>query len=252
MRELFFYDSMCAVGLPLTGGTAATTPDELHKEMDRYGIDKALVRHINLPNINAELSNEIVAEFVGNDHSGRIRGVWCILPEQCEELPKPDLLFRRMGESGIAALTLAPFSHRWIPCRLTIGRIMDAAAERHIPVLLDNFTGRWQELYAFLKEFPRNITMIQDRSKHGPDRLIRPLLEAYENLHYVISCHWVPEGIRDLAERYGAERLLYGSNYPIFSQGSMMLSLKQSGLPMDEIRKISGKNLENLLNGAQL
>ena len=252
MRELFFYDAMCAAGLAINGGTAASTPEELLAEMDRYGVDKALVRHANLPAVGAELSNRIIADFIRSDHSERLKGVWCILPDQCDELPKPEEFFRLMREKRIGALTLAPFSHRWIPCRLSIGRIMDAAAERRIPVLLDNFEGRWQEVYAFLKEFPRNVTLLQDRSKHGPDRLLRPLLEHYENFHYVISCHWVPEGIRDLAERYGAERLLYGSDYPIFSHGSMMLPLRQSGLPFAEIEKIAGKNLENLLNGAEL
>ena len=252
MRELFFSDAMCAAGLERNGGTAAATPDSLLAEMDRFGVDRALVRHANLAAIHAEHSNRIIADFINTDRSGRLRGVWCILPGQCGEQPEPEEFFRRMRENRIAALTLAPFAHRWIPCRLSIGRIMDAAAERRIPVLLDGFAGRWQEVYDFLKEFPRNITLLQDRSKHGPDRLIRPLLEHYENFHYVISCHWVPEGICDLAERYGAERLLYGSDYPIFSHGSMMLPLKQSGLPVAEIGKIAGENLENLLNGAEL
>ncbi len=252
MRDLFFYDALCAAGPVMTGGNAAATPGALLAEMDRYGIDKALVRHANLPNVSAELSNRLLAEWLGGDRSGRLRGVWCLLPEQCDELPGPDQLFQRMAAANIGALTLAPFAHRWIPCRLTIGRIMDAAAERHIPVLLDDFTGRWREIYAFVQEFPDNILLVLDRSKHGPDRLLRPLLEAYANVYYVISGHWVPEGIRDLAERYGAERLLYGSDHPRFNQGNMMLPLKHSGLPLESIRKIAGETLESLLQGGRL
>ena len=238
--------------MPLLGGDVAATPEALFAEMDHYGIDRALVRHVNLDRAGAVLSNQVLADFIRNDGSGRLRGVWCILPAQCDELPEPDAFFRQMAENNIAALTLSPFAHRWLPTRLAIGKIMDAAAERRIPVLLERSPEKWNELYAFLREFPRNITLAQDCSKHGPDRLLRPLLEEYENFHYVISCHWVPEGIRDLAERYGTGRLLYGSNYPMFSQGSMMLPLKHSGLPPADIAKIAGKNLEILLNGAQL
>ena len=36
-----------------------------------------------------------------------------------------------------------------VPCRLTLGKILDAAAERKVPVLLDAFAGKWAELYAF-------------------------------------------------------------------------------------------------------
>ena len=252
MRELFFYDAMCAAGMPLHGGNVAATPEALLAEMDYYGIDRALVRHVNLDAAGAVLSNRVLADFLRSDSSGRLRGVWCILPEQCDELPEPDEFFRDMKQNRIGAITLSPFAHRWIPCRETIGKIMDAAAERHIPVLLDAFTGKWNELYNFVRMFPRNITFAMDRSKHGPDRLLRPLLENFENFHYVISCHWVPEGIRDLAERYGARRLLYGSDYPFFNQGSMMLPLKQSTLPEADIARIAGGNLNQLLEEAQL
>jgi predicted TIM-barrel fold metal-dependent hydrolase len=62
----------------------------------------------------------------------------------------------------------------------------------------------------------------------------------------------VPEGIRDLAEIYGADRLIYGSGFPTFDYGSSMLQLKHSGLPDEEVQKIAGKNLLNLLKGSEL
>ena len=49
-----------------------------------------------------------------------------------------------------------------------------------------------------------------------------------------------------------ARRLLYGSDYPFFNQGSMMLPLKQSTLPEADIARIAGGNLNQLLEEAQL
>ena len=104
-----------------------------------------------------------------------------------------------------------------------------------------------------MKEFPKlTCIYLEMYGKWGSDRNIRPLLENYEGFHFETAGYWVPEGIADLAEEYGAERILYGSHYPQYNQGNGMLQLKYSGLSADKVALIAGKNLENLLKGAQL
>ena len=93
---------------------------------------------------------------------------------------------------------------------------------------------------------------VMNEEVDGSDRNIRPLLETYENFYFEIARYWVPEGIRGLAEKYGAERILYGTNFPTGNQGNGMLQLKHSGLDDESIAKIAGKNLERILKGAEL
>lgn len=146
-----------------------------------------------------------------------------------------------------------PYDHRYVPCRLTLGKIMDAACERHVPVLVNALSGHWNDLYAFVAEFPKNILILCDPcGKWGFDRQVRPMLETYPNFHYGMTGYWVPEGIRDLADIYGADRLLYSSGFPRYVQGTGMLQLKYSGLDANKIAQIAGKNLDRLLKGAQL
>lgn len=251
MTEPVFFDANCRVGDTMN----APCPDvtELLDEMDRYGVAAALVRHGNLDNASPLQTNGELARMLTQDRAGRLTGVWCILPEQCGELPPPDEFFSSMADNRIGALTLQPFSHRWMPCRLAIGKLMDAAAERRIPILLNAFSGKWSELYAFLAEFPGNICIYVEKcGKWGSDRQIRPLLEHYKNFYFETAGYWIPEGIRDLAGKYGADRILYGSNFPQFNQGSSMLQLKHSGLDAESVARIAGGNLERLIKGAQL
>lgn len=253
MKDLMFFDSACGIGSgPNIGIQPAVA--ELLSDMDYYGIDKALVRHGNTAMLGALETNNELAGMLRADSSGRLSGVWCILPDQCGELAEPDVFFARMKENRIAALTLFPFDHRYVPCRMTLGKIMDAAAERRIPVFIsfDAFAQKWQEIYHFVCEFPRNVFILTGSVKWGIDRQIRPLLENFPFLYFSTVGYWVPEGIRDLAEIYGSERILYGSGYPVFNQGSSMLQLKQSGLSDEALTGIAGKNLENLLKGALL
>lgn len=252
MTEPVFFDANCRVGdttnVPCPGVT------ELLGEMDRYGVAAALVRHGNLDDGSAPFTNaELARMLMEQDRSERLTGVWCILPEQCGELPPPDEFFSSMADNRIGALTLQPFVHRWIPCRLTIGKLMDAAAERRVPILLNAFARKWNELYGFLEEFPDNICVyVESVGKWGIDRQIRPLLEHYDNFYFETAGYWIPEGIRDLAEKYGADRILYGSNFPQYNQSCSMLQLKHSGLDAGSVARIAGGNLERLIKGAQL
>ena len=251
MKELMFFDANCRIGDTINQpgpGVAA-----LLDEMDRYGVDRALVRHANIAAAGALTTNVSLAEMLREDAARRLTGVWCVLPSQCDELPEPEAFFQAMRANRIGALTLSPFEHRYVPCRLTLGKIMDAAAERKIPVLLDAFAGKWNELYHFAAEFPKNILVYEETyGKWGSDRNIRPLLEHYENFYFETAGYWIPEGVRDLAERYGANRILYGSGFPGYQQGSSMLQLKHSGVDETSLAQIAGKNLEFLLKGAQL
>lgn len=246
MEELMFFDVNCSVGDYIDHFPGVP---ELLQDMDYYGIDRALIRHNGLA--KAPLStNETIAEWV-KMAPDRLTGVWCILPDSCDEIPEPDEFFRQMKARGIGAITLSPIEHRYQPKRIVIGKIMDAAAERKVPVLLNSFAANWDKVYEFMEEFPKN-TVICKGGKWGPDRNVRPLLETYENFYFDLAYYWVPEGIFDLAEKYGPERLLYGSAFPTGNQGSGMLQLKYSGLAKEAVAQIAGKNLERILKGAQL
>ena len=250
MDDLMFFDVNCRIG------NACNAPGpgigELLTDMDRFGVDRALVRHSGISD-GALSSNRYLADMLGHDASGRFFGVWCILPDACDELPEPDEFFRQMKKAGIRALTLDPFDHRYVPCRLTLGKIMAAAAERKIPILLDSFAGKFADLYRFVEEFSDNILIYAENvGKWGSDRNLRPLLEHNQNFYIDTAGYWVPEGIRDLAEKYGANRILYGSGFPRYNQGCGMLQLKYCGLPEEDVAAIAGNNLKNLLDGVRL
>ena len=119
MEELLFFDADCRVGdfidrFPDAAG--------LIGEMDYYGISRALIRHNAIP-MGPLSSNTEIANMLREDSSGRLTGVWCILPDSCGEIPAPDIFFRQMKENRIGALTLSPFEHRYQPRRIVIGRL---------------------------------------------------------------------------------------------------------------------------------
>ena len=250
MEEIFFFDANAQVGFDNHRRGAATA--ELIADMDYYGIEKALVRSKSIACSGAVNSNDEISRVVEQDTTGRLTGVWCVLPSQCNDMPEPDKFFAEMKAKNIGAITVDPFGHCYVPCRLTLGKILNAATERKIPVLLHAFQGKWNELYSFMAEFPDLTCIFSAGHKWGTDRNVRPLLENYPNCRAELAGYWIPEGIADMAKIYGAERLVYGSNFPKYNHGNGMFQLKHSTLSEQDIAKIAGKNLENLLKGAEL
>ena len=247
MQKLMFFDANVKIGNTISG--PAPGVGELLEEMDRFGIDYALIRHGNLEALGAVGANAAIAAAAD---CSRLFGVWAILPEQCGELPSGEEFFQLMKQHNIRALTLAPAAHRYEACRLTLGRLLDAATERKIPILLHHLQTNWWAVYDFMAEFPHLHCIVNAGNKWGSDRNIRPLLENYGNLRIETAGYMVPEGLYDLAGKYGAERILYGSGFPNYNHGNGMLQLRHSGLSIRAVELIAGRNLEKMLQEVEL
>lgn len=249
MKALKFFDCDTRIGDTLRGSRPGTA--ELLAEMDRCGIERALVGHNNWAFGALDDTNGEVAEAVAAG-AGRLTGVWCILPTCCGECPPPEKWFADMRRNNIGAITLYPEEHRYELSRLSLGGIMTAAAARRVPVILDFFGEKYDLLYEFMELFPETVCIARGAYKFGCDRYLRPLLETYAGFRFAFSGYWVPEGIRDLAEKFGAERLLFGSGFPLLNPGSAMLQLRHSGLNDADVARIAAGNLEKLLSEARL
>lgn len=250
MQNLKFFDASAKIGAPQNGLPAyAATTGELLAEMDYHGVERALVCHINAGGCGAEYANRALAEFLAADTALRLTGVWTILPACTRELPQGEALFQQMKTQRIGALNIMPVEHGWILSRLSIGKQIEEAVERRIPFIFH--APLWESIYTFMSLFPNARVICSSGGLWGTDRYFRPLLENYENFFLELSTYWVPEGIADLAREYGAHRLLYGSGYPSYGHGSMMLALRQADLPAEDKVGIAGKNLERLLEEVQ-
>lgn len=250
MLDLPFFDANCALGAPMNGAVHfAKDVAGLLAEMDRMGVERALVRYNNMEN-GAAFANDRIAALLEDDVEGRLLGVWHILPEQCEELPPVDAFFGMMKAKRIAAIRHLAGPQRWVPCRLTIGRAMDAARELRVPLLTTPlaYADGWAGLFRFVQEFPDNIYIVSGDGLWGVDRNIRPLLENFAGVHFEVSSFWPPEGVRDLARKYGAGRVLYGSGFPQYNHGSMMAVVRHLELDDADKRLVAAGNLERLVS----
>lgn len=243
-----FADVNCRLGLP-PGGTpsAGHGTDALLRALDRAGIERALVWHVAQREYAVPEGNRLLAAAV-RGQTDRLAGCWALLPPQCAELPPLPQFLDEMSAAGVRALRAFPAQQNWLLRREVMGEWFDVLAARGVPLLLSPAdVGGWPGLYDVLAAWPALRVVLCDVGLWGPDRLVRPLVGRYPHVYMELSQYILADGIRAFVESCGAERLLYGSGFPDWEHGGMMLALRHAQIPESAKAAIAAGNLERLL-----
>jgi hypothetical protein len=250
--EMRFFDCNVFFGLPSVRPPAPVpTAEALLAEMDRAGVEQALVWHIAQHDASPEVGNRLLADAI-RPHA-RLVGCWTILPNQAFEFAPPPAFFERMREARVSALRVFPASHRFLLNAVSMGDWLGPMAERRIPLLVSLRRGiDWPGIYALLAEFPDLTCVICDHGCWGMDRMFRPLLERYPNVYVDTAQYFLDGGIEALVGDYGHERLLFSSGFPESYLGGMMLALRHAQISDAGKAAIAGGNLERILGEVRL
>ena len=75
------------------------------------------------------------------------------------------------------------------------------------------------------------------------------LLANLENVYIEISCFQLCNGIEYLCKNIGPEKILLGSNYPVYTPESVLLKFNEADISYKSKRMIGRGNIERLLGG---
>lgn len=218
----------------------ALTPKDLLDEMDRCGVDEAMVFNNRFEGSDPSVSNPDAGAFCAA--SPRLHPVWHIAPPQTD-FPVPAFL-EGMRAAGVRLLAATPDAHRYLLNGLTFGPLFDALIEKRIPLYVEP---NWERLTALLKDFPKLTLIVTQVGPWGLDRYFRPLLDRYAGVHLETSAFELDGGLPILVDRYGPERFLFGSGYHHHAMGGPSLMLRNLDIPAAAKARIGHGNLERLL-----
>lgn len=223
--------------------------EELLSEMDFCGIDEAFIYHRSMYGCSVEFGNEQTVKEAAK--SERLHPTWAILPSITETEFAPEIFLPKMKENGVKALRAFPLKNRFFFDRITMGDLADAMCERNIPLFLSPQDG-WELIFNTLKEFPELTVIITNYGLWGSDRFIYPLVKAYKNVYVDTSDYQVMNGFADFCNRFGDERLVFGTNFPMDGMGGPIATLVGSGLSQASIEKIASGNIERIMSEVNL
>jgi predicted TIM-barrel fold metal-dependent hydrolase len=245
-----FFDCNVILG-PLTAPLTRAFPyvDDLLAEMDRGGISRALVYHSLAREWHAPAGNEALMSVIADQE--RLEPCWVLLPPAAGEMPAPQQLLAQMEEAGVRAVRLFPSLdvHNFSLAAWCSGSLLAALEEARTPTFIDLDQLRWEMLADLLERYP-HLPVVLTNVSYRIDRYLYPLWERHTNLHVELSGYQGQRAIEAVCERFGPERLLFGTHLPESDAGPTLAHLAYAEIDESAKLAIAGGNLERLLAGA--
>lgn len=245
-----FLDSNCVIGrrsIRRSGhpGEAETyLLQDLLTEMDYTGIGDALVYHSLAKEYVPMLGNrKLMDEISGND---RLHPCWVLMPSNTGEMPPPEALVGEMQELGVKAARLFPSQHSYSLSDWCSGELLKELEKHSIVVIMEIDQIGWDGLHGLCSRYPE-LPLIITNLSYRINRYLYPLMEKFENLYVETSGYHMHKGIESLCQRFGAERLIFGTRMPYFIPGPGVSMINYSLVNDEQKEKIAGGNLRRLL-----
>ena len=247
MNSLPFFDCNAYIGqtpVPLPGEPCQ--PQALVGEMERCGIPRALVYHTAGPHYDPQVGNRLVLEACQQHPS--LVPCFVALPHHTGEFPEPRDFVRQLQDHGVRAVRLVPspammgFSLVDGTCR----ELFDALTGAEAGLFVSLSEIGWDAVHAVMAAHPK-LRLVVTHLAYRVDRRLYPLLDQHPSLRIETSGYQVHWGIESVVERFGPERLLFGTQLPRWQAGSGVAHVAYAQVDDAAKRLIAGGNLARLL-----
>ena len=242
--SLKFIDCNCSFGI-----TRKAMPfmlkdkEEIKKELQKLNVVKAIVSHSSQKEFDLIYGNERVVSEVRNDDF--FLPTMYLIPLETEEYKTIDEIDKFIDENSIKTITLSPSVHNFSPSVWNMREIYDYISQKKLPVLMSKNDYPFDLMYSILSEF-KNLNVIYTDLGYTSDRSVMNLLKIFDNLHIETSSYGTLDGIEFITEKYGAERLVFGSGMPYFSAGASVSRILFANISDENKERIAYKNILRL------
>lgn len=217
-------------------------PPELEAILDEYRLDMTMVM---APTAQYPDNETLARDIAGHD---RLIGFAVVNPYGPEGgVPE---LRRAVREWGMKGLKLMPLRHGYEADGSVPLKIMEYAAELGVPVSIHSgaqFCLPWQIGY-LARQFP-TVPVIMDHMgyRYYVDGAIDTAKEV-PNVYLETALVSMPGYIRMAVDKVGADRVIYGSDYPTGHPASMIATIKAAKLTDADEALVMGGNLARIMN----
>ena len=256
MHPLSFLDVNCCLGPyynPPPGHDWSA--QGLLARMDELGIAEACVTPLMGRDYDPWQSNLWLSDSVPS--SPRLHRAWTAANHHSGEFPSPEELIEAMRRQDVRLLRLYLYAEAFVS-RLDVpifGELFDALDQYRVPLLLDcsgALTLQAEDLAPVLQGWPDMPLILSVAKIVQHDRWFYYLWERYPNFYVELSGYQCLRGTEAVVQRFGPERLLFGSRYPYFTPMQSMLQVIYADMDEDAKRAIAGGTARRLLSEVQL
>ena len=216
-----YFDAACMIGRWPGEKFAFEDVQGLLGEMDRLGIERALVSHSIAWQNSPELGNRLLMQALAASPQAarRLFPCWGVTPGPLLEAGGGVGAFSAaMSSQNVRAVRLYPRDHVFSLVDWMAGSLLQALDERRCLVLLDldqvftqvgmyDYDANGLRYLRWMCASYPNLGVVLSRVGYRAYQDLIPLMEVCPNLHLDISYFATHQGVEDVVQRFGAERV---------------------------------------------
>lgn len=230
------FDVNVRVGPSGVYGELALDKPGLLREMDRFYIRAAVVSHWTAEEYDAAVGNDALAR----DLDARFTPAWAAMPDE------DSLASLETRRPKAVKLTPATPRHNFAMAPWCAGPLFEYLQDYAVTTLISRSDIEWTALASLAENFPRLPIVLLDIG-YRADRHLFPLLRRFPMLHFDSATYLAHRQLEAYVNRYGPERLLFGSRLPLYTPASAMAVLASARISDADRCAIAGGNLRRLL-----
>lgn len=243
---MIFFDVQSACGDKDPANPEVLDLTELLKEYERLGIGGALV-HMQPDGreVDFELSNTRLFN-VCRPHS-EVLPCPIVVPNSGLDLADEEGQVNSAIFESSGAVCIRPGRDSWSLDPWCCDRLFKVLEERRMPVYCPAATVSFTVLAELAGRYPR-LPLIHAETGYRSQRLLLPLLQAYPSIYLSIGNNYcVHRGVEQLVKEIGAERLLFGTGFPVSETMAAITMLMYALISDSEKEAVAGANFTRLL-----
>lgn len=249
MPELTYFDVNARYGArPYKQPQERWSLAHLLDDLDLAGIAAALVRHSQSIHYDAMHGNLRLLREIA-PHRDRLHPCWTVLPPLAGDFPGLGDLAARMADEGVRAAAIYPHTFG-IPIDESILAPLAESLARHdvlllvpYPELLD-----FDRAHRFVTIFGE-VQVVLLEASWSQWREVQALMALHRRLHLEFSSFQAHLAVEWFGQRFGFERLLFGTGQTAKSPGAARAFLDYHTGDTEQARMVAGGNLNWLLGG---
>jgi hypothetical protein len=220
--------------------------DDLDRELTRLQISAAVVRHRQCVENFPHWGNDVLRREAAG------RPAWipamCLTPDGVPDAYSVEAMMTHFLGEGMRVGWMSPREHAFSPRPWCAGKLYGPCMEARLPLLVDYRSIALDDVDEVLAAFPRLRLVLTQVPRFGRHRSLYALLERHASLHLCLSSAYsVHGGLRDLVDRFGPSRWVWGTSYPEAEGGAAVTLLTYAPLNEAERAAMAHGNIERLL-----